>query len=106
MRRSRMATGVVALALVLIPAACGLRPLREDQLPDPSRHGARVAAFTICSRAADRYGLQRMARYLGASSEGPRAVARAFVREAVRLTDGWEPYRAVAVRGCLAGIGG
>ncbi len=101
-----MAAGAVALALLLAPAACGLRPLREDRLPDPSRHDARIAAFAICSRAADRYGVQRMARYLGASSESPRAVARAFAREAVRLTEGWEPYRAVAAQGCLAGIRG
>ncbi len=100
----RMVAGAVALAFLLATAACGLEPLREDRLPYPSRHDARVVAFTICSKAADRYGLQRMARYLGASSERPRPVARAFVREAVRLTDGWEPYRAVAAQGCLAGL--
>lgn len=92
------------LVVAVMTASCGIAPLRQDRLPEPSRREARAAASAICARAADRYGIERMARYLGAASERPRPVARAFVREVAEVSDGWEPYRAAGVRGCLAGL--
>ena len=99
-------TGPQALILVIAvgAASCGIAPLRQDDLPDPSRKEARAAASAICAQAAERYGIERMARYLGAASDRPRPVARAFVRQVAAVSDGWEPYRAAGVRGCLAGL--
>jgi hypothetical protein len=100
---TRLRVGILLVAVMA--ASCGIGPLRQDKLPEPSRRQARAAASSICARAADRYGIERMARYLGAASDRPRPVARAFVREVARRSDGWEPYRAAGFRGCLAGLG-
>ncbi len=102
MSGTRLRVGVLLLAVAV--ASCGIAPLRQDKLPEPSRSEARAAALQICARAVDRYGIERMARYLGAASDRPRPVARAFVREAAQASDGWEPYRAAGFRGCLAGL--
>jgi hypothetical protein len=99
---TRLRVGILFLAVAA--ASCGIGPLSKERLPEPSRRQARAAAYEICARAADRYGIQRMSRYLGAASDGPRPVARAFVREVARASDGWEPYRAAGFRGCLAGL--
>jgi len=99
---TRLRVGILLVAVVA--ASCGIAPLRQDTLPEPSRREARAAAYQICARAADRYGIERMARYLGAASDRPRPVARAFVREVAIASDGWEPYRGAGFRGCLAGI--
>ncbi len=99
-------TGPRALILVVAVGAtsCGIAPLRQDRLPDPSRKEALAAASAICARAAQRYGIERMARYLDATSDLPRPVARAFVRQVAAVSDGWEPFRTAGVRGCLAGL--
>lgn len=102
MSETRLRAGILLVAVVA--ASCGIAPLRQDKLPEPSRREARAAAYQICARAADRYGIERIARYLGAASDRPRPVARAFVREVARASDGWEPYRAAGFRGCLAGL--
>ena len=102
MSATRLRVGILLVAVVA--ASCGIAPLRQDTLPEPSRREARAAAYQICARAADRYGIERIARYLGAASDRPRPVARAFVREVARASDGWEPYRAAGFRGCLAGL--
>lgn len=101
MRAVRLRVGIL---LVAVAASCGIAPLRQDKLPDPSRKEARAAATQICARAAARYGIERMARYFAAASARPRPVARAFVREVARVSDGWEPYRAAGFRGCMAGL--
>lgn len=102
MSATKVRVGILLLAVV--SASCGIAPLRPERLPDPSRREARAVAYAICARAAERYGIERMARYLGAASDRPRPVARAFVRQVAEVSDGWEPYRAAGVRGCLAGL--
>lgn len=92
------------LALSVAAAACGPGPLAEENLPDPSRREARTASYQICRTAAEEYGLERMAEYLDARSARPRAITQAFVREAIRATDGWEDHRVAGRRGCLAGL--
>lgn len=103
MTRPRLLAAILALSVA--GPACGIGPLAEEELPDPSRQEARTASYQICLTAAEEYGLERMARYLDAESARPRAIARAFVRETVRATDGWESYRDVGFLGCLAGLG-
>lgn len=96
---------VPLLLLGLLGAACGgPHPLSEEQLPRPSRPHAYAVSLRICRTAAEEYTLRRMARYLDARSARPRAIARAYVRRALRETDGWERYRAAGFRGCLGGI--
>ena len=92
------------LALSVAGVACGPGPLGEENLPDPSHREARTASYQICLTAAEEYGLERMAEYLDARSARPRAITRAFVREAIRATEGWEGYRDAGRRGCLAGL--
>jgi len=99
---TRLRVGILLVAVMA--ASCGIGPLRQDKLPEPSRRQARAAASSICARAADRYGIERMARYLGAASDRPRPVARAFVLEVAWRSEGWEPFRAAGFRGCLAGL--
>jgi hypothetical protein len=101
-RRSTLCASILSIAL--LGAACGISPLESLRSTPPSAFAARTSSFQICSRSVDRYGLVRMARYLGSTSTRPPDVARAFVREVVRTTDGWEPYRLQGYEGCLAGI--
>ena len=84
MTRARLLGAILALSVA--GPACGIGPLAEENLPDPSRREARTASYQICLTAAEEYGLERMAEYLDARSARPRAITRAFVREAIRAT--------------------
>ena len=102
MTRARLLAAILALSVA--GPACGPGPLAEENLPDPSRREARTASYQICLTAAEEYGFERMAEYLDARSASPQAITRAFVREAIRATDGWEDHRDAGRRGCLAGL--
>ena len=94
---------VPIVALALLSAACSV-PLDTSRLPDPSRIDAYSLSERACRNATADYGLRRMARHLDAASSRPTAVAHAYVREALRQTQGWEQYADAGFAGCLAGI--
>ncbi len=100
--KRRLVVPIVALAL--LSAACGGIQLDTSRLPDPSRTDAYSLSERVCRSATADYGLRRMARNLDAASSRPAAVARAYVREALRQTQGWEQYADAGRAGCLAGI--
>lgn len=99
MRRWLIAPIVI---LALLSASC-MGPLAR-RLPAPTRSDAFALSDRACSTAVADYGLRRMARYLDAASARPKAVARAYVTEALQQTRGWEPYADAGLAGCLAGI--
>ncbi len=96
---------IPVLVLAVLGAACGTpSPLTVDRLPRPSRDNAFSVSKRICKTAATDYTLERMARYLGAQSTRPRAIARAYVREGLNRTVGWKRYRDAGLGGCIIGI--
>ena len=102
MGRVRAVTAAAVLASLV---ACSEPiPIEEYELPQPSAREAYALSFEVCARAVAEYGPRRVARYLDAAGPSPRQIARAYVRTALDLTDGWETYRRAGLRGCAAGV--
>ena len=93
-----------AAALVLLVSCSGIHQVDTSALPSPSARSARTISYRACSRSVREYGVRRVARYLQATSTRPMAIARAYARTALSVTDGWGPYRATGVRACAAGV--
>jgi hypothetical protein len=94
---------IVPCLVLALACGCGLEP-SSGKLPDPSRHRANSISYQACRTAVERYGADRVARRLDASGTGPHAIASAFVRRALRRTNGWRPFRRVALSACARGV--